>query len=86
MLSFTEELEIFEDIHYRMKKYGVEQCFKKPYDEIEEPLFHKKLEEYLKATAELENYVNQKFEHLENQIRAHNYATLDAYIKFVKKS
>lgn len=60
MKTIKEQLEIFEDIQYRMAD-GIEHAFFDfDWKEIDIPEFHQKRQNFLKAVAELKAYVNFK--------------------------
>ena len=64
MKTIKEQLEIFEDIQYRIKNHGIEHAFEFSWEEIDNPGFHQKRQNFLKAVAELKGYVNFKCKEL----------------------
>jgi hypothetical protein len=64
MSTIKKKLEIFEDIQYRIEMDGVQHAFEFSWEEIDDPLFHKKRTDYLKAVAALKGYVDYKCKEL----------------------
>jgi hypothetical protein len=58
----NNQKEIFEDIQYRIENHGIEHAFELSWEEIKDVTFHQKRKNFLKAVAELKEYVDAKCE------------------------
>jgi hypothetical protein len=65
-----EELENWQNVHYRMKQEGIEYCFRHYSDfrEIDDQAFHLLRMLLVEAMDEMEEMVNDRIYELENQI------------------
>jgi len=66
-MKTNEELyEEMKMVQYRMNNEGFHYCFKhySNFQEIDDEHFHKLRNDYLRATKELENYINQTVDDL----------------------
>ncbi len=52
--------EIFEDIQYKIEMDGMGHAFEFSWEEIDDPIFHKKRKDYLKSVEVLKEYVDFK--------------------------
>ena len=54
-------------VHYRMENEGFDYCFRSysHFDEIKDEKFHELRELYIKTAEQLEEYVNCKFQEIE---------------------
>jgi hypothetical protein len=68
--KILEQLEELQMVQYRMSAEGFHYCFKSysSFQEVEDPEFHRLRQEYLKAADQLEQYVNQSIEDLQQKI------------------
>jgi len=62
-------IESFESVKYRIKAEGMDYCFKhySNFEEIEDKEFHKLRKAYIKASENIEEYVNCKIQELQNE-------------------
>jgi hypothetical protein len=58
MSRIKKQLEIFEDIQERIEFDGIEHAFEFSWEEIDDPIFHKKRKDYLKSVEVLKGYVD----------------------------
>ncbi|MEY3311794.1 MAG: hypothetical protein RL348_1127 [Bacteroidota bacterium] len=58
MSRIKKQLEIFEDIQERIEFDGIEHAFEFSWEEIDDPIFHKKRKDYLKSVEVLKEYVD----------------------------
>jgi hypothetical protein len=65
-----EELENFEMVRYRMEAEGFHYCFKhySSFKEVKDEKFHELRRKYLEVSEQLENYVSNKIEELNDKI------------------
>ncbi len=56
--------EIFEDIQYKIEMDGMGHAFEFSWEEIDDPIFHKKRTDYLKAVESLKGHVDYKCKQL----------------------
>lgn len=65
-----EELENFEIVKNRMVQEGFDYCFKhySDFSEIKDEEFHKLRIDYLESSKNLEEYINNKINNLQNNI------------------
>jgi hypothetical protein len=62
------ELEMFENVSYRIREEGMEYCFEhySRWEEIKDKKFHELRKAYLNAAKELKNYIEIKKIELNN--------------------
>ena len=67
-MDISEQLESFESVKYRMKAEGVDYCFihYSSFEDVKDEQFHKLRLAYIKASEDIQAYVNTKIEELQN--------------------
>ena len=68
--KLENQLEDFETVRYRMDSEGIHYCFKhySSFEDVDDDEFHRLRKKYLEVSEDLENYVNNKIEELNNRI------------------
>lgn len=90
--KLENQLEDFEMVRYRMEEEGFHYCFKhySSFEDVDDDEFHRLRKKYLEVSEDLENYVHNKIEELNNRIFAMDAdteeevktSTLDLYQKY----
>lgn len=72
--KLEDELDGFENVRYRMEAEGFHYCFKhySSFQEVEDMEFHRLRKKYLDVSEQLENYVSNKIEELNDKINSIN--------------
>lgn len=70
--KLENQLEDFEMVRYRMEEEGFHYCFKhySSFEDVDDDEFHRLRKKYLEVSEDLENYVHNKIEELNNRIFA----------------
>ena len=72
--KLDNQLEELEMVRYRMESEGFHYCFKhySSFQEVEDMEFHRLRKKYLDVSEQLENYVSNKIEELNDKINSIN--------------
>ena len=68
--KLENKLEDFEMVRYRMEEEGFHYCFKhySSFEDVDDDEFHRLRNKYLEVSEDLENYVHNKIETLNDRI------------------
>ncbi len=68
--KLENQLEEIEMVRYRMEEEGFHYCFKhySSFEDVDDDEFHRLRKKYLEVSEDLENYVHNKIEELNNRI------------------
>ena len=68
--KLEDELDGFEMVRYRMEEEGFHYCFKhySSFEDVDDDEFHRLRNKYLEVSEDLETYVHNKIEELNNRI------------------
>ena len=68
--KLENQLEELEMVRYRMEAEGFHYCFKhySSFEDVDDDEFHRLRKKYLEVSEDLENYVNNRIEELNNRI------------------
>lgn len=68
--KLENQLEELEMVRYRMEAEGFHYCFKhySSFEDVDDDEFHRLRKKYLEVSEDLENYVKNRIEELNNRI------------------
>lgn len=69
-INKEEQLELFENVKYRIREEGFYYCFKhySNWEEIEDKEFHKLRKQFLAVADKMESHVNSSIETLSDEL------------------